>query len=148
MKMIFQLVKAMLLVVLGILVLYEFHPYAKIFEAQSAQAEGTVVQVLREGWSRNKGHVVTRTVKVVFIATTGREVALTTCLYESAARNASVGKKLLVRYDPHDPGINDIGTVGELLLYIYGIYAVGGGLILAGSVLLFRMLPFRRGFSR
>ena len=129
--MILRLVRAIFLMALGLFVLYEFYPFARIFEAQSAQAEGTLVQVLREGWSRNKGHIVTRTVKVVF----------TTCLYEAHARDAYVGKKLPVRYDPHDPSSNDIGTVGELSFYIYGIYATGGGLVLAGFVLLFRMLP-------
>jgi hypothetical protein len=141
MKMILRLVRAIFLMALGLFVLYEFYPFARIFEAQSAQAEGTLVQVLREGWSRNHGHVVTRTVKVVFTTNSGKEVDLTTCLYEGHARDAYVGKKLPVRYDPHDPSSNDIGTVGELSFYIYGIYAAGGGLVLAGFVLLFRMLP-------
>ena len=125
---------------LGLFVLYEFYPFAKSFESQSAQAEGTLVQVLREGWSRNKGHVVTKTVKVVFTTNSGKEVELTTCLYEAVARDAHVGKKLPVRYDPHDPNSSDIGTVRQLSLYIYGVYAVGAGLVLAGFVLLFRML--------
>jgi hypothetical protein len=138
MKMILRSVRAIFLMALGLFVLYEFYPFAKIFEAQSAQAEGTLVQVLREGWSRNHGHVVTRTVKVVFTTNSGKEVDLTTCLYEADARAAYVGKKLPVRYDPHDPSSNDIGTVGELFFYIYGVYAAGGGLVLAGFVLLFR----------
>jgi len=141
MKMILGSVKAVLLMALGLFVLYEFYPFGRVFAAQSAQTEGTLVQVLREGWSRNHGHVVTRTVKVAFTTNSGKEVDLTTCLYEGHARDAYVGKKLPVRYDPHDPSSNDIGTVGELSFYIYGIYAAGGGLVLAGFVLLFRMLP-------
>ena len=43
-----------------------------------------------------------------------------------------------VRYDPQDPDNNDLGKVGGLSVYVYGFYAVGGGLILAGLVLLFR----------
>jgi len=141
MKMILGSVKAVLLMALGLFVLYEFYPFGRVFAAQSAQTEGTLVQVLREGWSRNHGQVVTRAVKVVFTTNSGKEVSLTTCLYEADARDAHVGKKLPVRYDPHDPSSNDIGTVGELSFYIYGIYAAGGGLVLAGFVLLFRMLP-------
>ena len=133
-------VKPIFLMALGLFVLYEFYPFARMFEAQSAQAEGTLLQVLREGWSRNNGHVVTRTAKVVFTTNSGKEVGLTTCLYEADARDAYVGKKLPVRYDPHDPSNSDVGTVRELSFYIYGVYAVGGGLILAGFALLFRML--------
>src|SRR5258708_35843131 len=87
-KMILRSVRAIFLIALGLFVLYEFYPFAKIFEAQSAQAEGTLAQVLREGWSRNQGHVVTRTVKVVFTTNSGKEFDLTTCLYESDARDA------------------------------------------------------------
>ena len=130
----------MFLVALGLFVLYEFYPFGRVFAAQSAQTEGTLVQVLREGWSRNHGQVVTRAVKVVFTTNSGKEVSLTTCLYEADARDAHVGKKLPVRYDPHDPNSSDIGTVHQLSFSIYGVYAVGAGLVLAGFVLLFRML--------
>jgi len=144
MKMILGSVKAVLLMALGLFVLYEFYPFGRVFAAQSAQTEGTLVQVLREGWSRNHGQVVTRAVKVVFTTNSGKEVSLTTCLYEADARDAHVGKKLPVRYDPHDPNSNDIGTVRELSYYIFGIYAVGGGLLLAGLVLLFQILSVVR----
>lgn len=144
MKMIHRSVRAFLLMALGSFVLYEFYPFAKVFAAESAQTEGTLVQVLREGWSRNHGQVVTRTVKVVFSTDSGKKCDLTTCLYEADARAAYVGKKLPVRYDPHDPSSNDIGTVRELSYYIFGIYAVGGGLLLAGLVLLFQILSVVR----
>lgn len=131
---------------LGLFVLYEFYPYAKIFQAQSAQAEGTLVQILREGWGRNRGGIVTRTVRVVFTTNSGKEATLIQCLYEANARDVHVGKKLPVRYDPHDFSNSDIGKVGELSFYIYGIYTIGGGLFLAGFVLLIRMLrkPMRQ----
>ena len=141
MKTILRSVRALFLIALGIFVLYEYYPFAKVFHAQSAQAEGTVVQVLREGWSRNHGHVVTRDVKIVFTTDSGKAAYLTQCLYEEKARAANVGKKLPVRYDPHDPGNSNVGTVGELFVYIYGGYAVGGGLVIAGVFLLFRIRP-------
>ncbi len=142
MKTILRSVRALFLIALGIFVLYEYYPFAKVFHAQSAQAEGTVVQVLRDEWKwcRGNGRDLTRTVKVVFTTNSGKEGDLSTCLYEANARDAYVGKKLPVRYDPDDPSNSDIGTVRELSFYIYGIYAVGGGLVLAGFVLLFRML--------
>ena len=137
--MILRSVRAILLMALGFFVIYEFYPFAKVWRTQTAQTDGTLVQVLREGWSRNKGHVVTRTVKVVFNTSSGKEVALTQCLYEADARAAYVGKKLPIRYDPRDPGSGDVGTVRELSFYVYGIYVAGVGLILAGLVLLYRM---------
>ena len=138
-KMILRSVGAIGLMALGLFVLAGFYPIAKFSLAQSAQAEGTVVQVLREGWSRNHGQVVTKIVKVAFTTNAGHNVDLTQCLYEAAARDADVGTKLPVRYDPHNPGNSDIGTVGEMSHYRYGVYAVEGGLVLAGFVLLLRM---------
>ncbi len=148
----FRSIQAIVLIAVGCFVIYEFHSLGKtslaLSKAQSAQAEGTVVEILREGWSRNHGQVVTRTVKVAFTASSGRQVCLTAELFEEEARAADVGKKLPVRYDPADPSNNDIGKVGQLFYYVVAVYVVAGGFVLAGLIMLWRMRPAIREWGQ
>lgn len=147
-KTILQVTRAAYLIGLGILILYLLHPFAKIFLSQSEQTEGAVVQIIREGWSRNHGQISTRTVRVVFTTKAGKEVYFTEDVYGDNARSACVGKRFPVRYNPRDPGMSDIGKVWELYVYGCGIYVVGGGLIMAGLVVLYRMLRGLRKDNR
>jgi hypothetical protein len=140
--MIFRTIQALFLIAVGIVGIYEFYPLGRfslaLSKSQSAQTEGTVVEIASEGRNHNR-QLVSRTVRVAFTAGSGRQDYLTKDLYNDTARATHIGQKQLVRYDPRDPGNNDLGKVGELFYYVLGVYVVTGGFVIAGLVMLLRM---------